>query len=69
MPFVLLAPLPLHEGHGNPALAHTLLHWLVEPVHLPLTLAVAAVLALAARGLRRRRAARAEDARSTGRSE
>jgi len=38
-----------HEGHGDPAWYGSVLHYLTEPVHLPLTLAVLVALVLATR--------------------
>lgn len=35
-----------HEGHGDPALLHTVWHYLVEPAHLPVTLGVLALAAV-----------------------
>ncbi len=44
-----------HSGHGLTD-GHSLLHWLVEPAHLPLLLlALAGAVALGAFALRRRR--------------
>lgn len=44
---LLAAPLAVaHEGHGDPSLVHTVLHYLFEPVHAPFT--VAALVAAAA---------------------
>jgi hydrogenase/urease accessory protein HupE len=36
-----------HEGHGDPALFNSVLHLLIEPVHLPLTVGLVAVVAAA----------------------
>lgn len=48
-----------HEGHGRPGEGHTLKHYLLEPIHLPLILlAVAAIVAagiLLTKYVRRRR--------------
>ena len=45
-----LAPSALaHEGHGNPEWFGSFLHYLIEPVHLPLTLAASVVLVTATR--------------------
>jgi len=55
---VVATPAAAHEGHGEPALQHTAWHWLLEPAHLPLTLAAAVLTVAAAWALRRRRAAR-----------
>ena len=35
-----------HEGHGDPALANSMLHYLVEPAHLVVTLGLLLALAL-----------------------
>lgn len=46
--FLALAPDAVaHEGHGNPDWFGSVLHHLVEPVHLPLTLVVSIVLVMA----------------------
>lgn len=36
-----------HEGHGNPSWYGSVLHYLLEPFHLPLTLALLVALVLA----------------------
>ena len=38
-----------HEGHGDPAWYGSLLHFLLEPAHLPVTLAALVALVLALR--------------------
>lgn len=38
-----------HEGHGNPSWYGSVLHYLLEPLHLPLTLATLVALVLACR--------------------
>lgn len=37
-----------HEGHGKPGEGHTARHYLLEPVHLPLALLVAAIIVISA---------------------
>ena len=61
--FLLLLPCApaaiAHEGHGLPGFTHTVLHFLIEPVHaLPILLAAGAVLWFGLAARRRRRAAR-----------
>lgn len=36
-----------HDGHGDPALFDSVLHFLLEPVHLPLTVGLVVVVAAA----------------------
>ena len=36
-----------HEGHGNPSWYGSILHYLLEPLHVPLTLAALVALVLA----------------------
>ncbi|GJM23377.1 MAG: hypothetical protein DHS20C15_32920 [Planctomycetota bacterium] len=48
----------VHDGHGEPALQHSAWHWLLEPAHLPVTLAAFALTLAGVWLLRRRRAAR-----------
>ena len=48
----ILAPAPsamLHAGHGESRWVGTLVHYVTEPVHLPLVLVAAAVLVLGTR--------------------
>jgi hydrogenase/urease accessory protein HupE len=64
MAIVAIAPDAFaHEGHGDPAWYGSVLHYLTEPEHLPLTLAVLAAAILASRWvpdhLRARKAPRA----------
>lgn len=52
---LLLLPLAPHAGHGREEWSSTLWHWLLEPVHLPLTLLVLGLVTLGARTMARRR--------------
>jgi len=42
-----------HEGHGNPQWLGSALHYVLEPVHLPLTVGVLALVILTVRRARR----------------
>ena len=44
-----------HDGHGTPHLAGSVLHYLLEPRHLPATLIVAVAVPLAAKWVSTRR--------------
>lgn len=44
-----------HESHGNPEWFGSVLHYLVEPVHLPLTLAASVVLITATRWMSKKK--------------
>ncbi len=52
---VLISPLAAlaHEGHGKPGEGHTAQHYLLEPIHLPLAVLVAAIVVISALLLRR----------------
>jgi MYXO-CTERM domain-containing protein len=54
---VILAPrLSLaHGGHGDPSWYGSLTHYVVEPEHLPVTLALAVLVLVAVAGRRRNR--------------
>jgi hypothetical protein len=59
-----LAPRALaHDGHGNPQLFGSVLHYFFEPIHLPLVLAVSVVIVLAIRWVSNRRLQRAARSR------
>lgn len=52
-----LAPTLAHGGHGHTD-GHTLLHWIVEPSHLPFFVAAVCAVAAGALFVARRRARR-----------
>ena len=54
---LISAPVALaHEGHGDPALYGSILHFLSEPVHLLATLALLGAMVVASRWAIRRKA-------------